>query len=191
MDPTPRSLATSLPLATPLRSAVPRKKNSAWLWFFVFVVCASVGVAGFMIWFNLRMQLTAEKLEAAIGRWKEHGPADYRMTYTRRFGEGGEPDTFTVTVRNKKVVEVRMNGAPLRDKDGIAIVDERLQYHRMDRLLSDIERLLQNDAREGKKNYNVAIFDEHTGALRRFVRSERSPRRHVEEEVKIEPLANE
>jgi hypothetical protein len=168
--------------------SVPRKKNYAWAWFFVFVLVASVAVAAFMIWFNLRLQLTSEKLEAAMERWKQHGPSDYLMTYTRKIGEGGEPDTFVVKVRNKKAVEVRMNGEPLRDEHGVAIVDDRLQYHRMEALFRDIERFLEMDAREGKTNYNVAIFDEQTGALRKFIRSVRATRQHVDEEVKIEPL---
>ena len=38
-------------------------------------------------------------------------------------------------------------------------MDERLQYHSMDRLLRDIERFLELDAKEGKKNFHRAIFD--------------------------------
>jgi hypothetical protein len=169
---------------------VPRRKNNAWLWFFAFVTIASVAVAEFMILFNLRLQLTPEKLEAAMERWRTHGPTDYLMTYTRKIGNSDEADRFVVRVRNKQVVEVRMNGELLRDGRGIVIVDERLQYHRMESLFRDIERFLEMDAREGKKNYNVAVFDDQTGALRMFRRSVKVPPQHVDEEVKIEPLAD-
>jgi Family of unknown function (DUF6174) len=166
----------------------PRKKNRLWVWYFVFVVIASVGLAGFMIVFNLRLQLKPEQLAAAQQRWKEQGPADYLMTYTKKLGDSAHVDTFVVKVRARKVVEVRMNGEPLRDSEGVPIVDERLQYHSMDRLLRDIERFLELDAKAGKKNYNVADLDEKTGALRRYVRSVRDPPEHVVEDVSVEPL---
>jgi hypothetical protein len=168
----------------------PRKKNYAWVWFFVFVVVASIAMAGFMIVFNLRLQLKPEQLADAMARWQEHGPADYVMTYTKQLkvNENTIADTFVVKVRAKKVFEVRMNGEPLRDADGVPIVDERLQYHSMDSLLRYIERFLELDAKAGQKNYNLAIFDEQTGALRKYVRSDKHTRQHVDEEVKIEPL---
>ncbi len=166
----------------------PRKKNRLWVWYFVFVVIASVGLASFTIMFNLRQQLKPEQLAAAQQRWKEQGPADYQMTYTKKLGDSDDMDTFVVKVRARKVVEVRMNGALLRDAEGVPIVDERLQYHSMDRLLRDIERFLELDAKEGKKNFNVADFDEQSGALRTYVRRVMGTRERVAEEVKVEPL---
>jgi hypothetical protein len=166
----------------------PRKKNRLWVWFFVFIVIATVSLAGFMIWFNLRLQLKPEQLAAAQERWKQHGPADYLMTYTKKLGDSDHEDTFVVKVRARRVVEVRMNGEPLRDSEGVPIVDERLQYHSMDRLLRDIERFLELDAKEGKKNYNVAVFDEQSGALERYVHRVTHTRERVEIRVKVEPL---
>jgi hypothetical protein len=168
-------------------SSLPRKKNYAWIWFFAFVIVASVGVAAFMIQFNRALQLTPEKLAEAQARWKANGPADYLLTYTRHLGNSDNVDTFVVTVRQKRVVEVRMNGKLLRDEKDVPIADERLQYHSMDRLLRDIERFLEIDAKENRKNYNVAYFDEQTGALQKYTRSVRGGE-HVVEEAKIEPL---
>jgi hypothetical protein len=166
----------------------PRKKNRLWVWYFVFIVIASVGLASFMIWFSLRQQLKPEQLAAAQQRWKEQGPSDYLMTYTRKLRDNEHEDLFIVKVRAKKVVEVRMNGEPLRDAEGVPIVDERLQYHSMDRLLRDIERFLELDAKEGKKNFNVAEFDEQTGALQTYVRRVMGTHERVKEVVKVEPL---
>jgi hypothetical protein len=169
----------------------PRKKNYAWVWFFVFIVLASIGVAGFMIWFNLRLQLKPEKLEAAMKRWKEHRPGDYLLTYTKRLGDSDHVDTFIVKVRDNKVVEVRMNGNPLRDQQTDEVIpagDDRLQYHSMDTLLRDVERLLELDAREKRKTYTVAFFDEETGALRKYIRRVMGSRERVEEDAKVEPL---
>jgi len=160
------------------------------VWFFVFIVVASVGVAGFMIWFNRSLQLKPEQLEAAMQRWEEHGPSNYLMTFTKRINRG-EPDTFVVKVRARKVVEVRMNGKPLRNEDTeqpFPAGHDQLQYYSMDRLLRDIERFIQQDARDGKKIYNVATFDKDTGALETYTRSDSVSRQHVRETVKIEPL---
>jgi hypothetical protein len=168
-----------------------RTKNRAWIWFFAFLAVASVGVAAFMIVFNLRLQLKPEQLDAAMERWRQHGPADYQMTFTRRINQRDTTDTFKVTVRNRRVIEVRLNGELLRDEDNkpYPAGHERLQWYTMEKLLREIEVFLDNDAKEGKKNYNVAIFDEETGALRKYLRSVRGGER-VDEEVKVEPLAN-
>ena len=173
--------------------STPRKKNSLWVWFFVFIVVASAGLAGFMIWFNLSLQLKPEQLQDAMKRWKELGPADYLMTCTKRLNEDST-DTFAVEVRARKVVEVRLNGKPLRNEETgepYPPGHERLQYYSMDRLLVEIERFLEMDAKASTKNYNYAYFDERTGALQRYVRSVRSTRQHVEENVKLEPLPAE
>jgi hypothetical protein len=167
---------------------ISRKKNRLWVWYFVFIVIASASLAGFMIAFNLHLQLKPEQLAAAQQQWREQGPADYMMTYTKKLGAGDHVDAFVVKVRARKVVDVRMNGEPLRDSEGVPIVDERLQYHSMDRLLRDIERFLELDAKAGKKYYNMAIFDEQSGALKRYVRSVRETGEHVEEDVRVEPL---
>ena len=64
--------------------APPKPKNNAWIWFFAFLLVASVGVVAFMIWFNNSIQLTPEKLAENLQRWKEKGPRDYKLTYTKR-----------------------------------------------------------------------------------------------------------
>jgi hypothetical protein len=169
----------------------PPKKNTLWIWFFVFVVVASIGVASFMIWFNMRLQLTQEKLEAAMKRWKEQGPADYSMTVTKRFGDD-HVDTFKIKVHAGKVVEARLNGELLRDQETDEVYPpghERLQYYTMDSLLREIERFLDKDAREKRTVYNVAYFDSQTGALLSYTRSDRASGMHVKEEVTLEPNA--
>ncbi len=61
----------------------------------------------------------------------------------------------------------------------------------MHHLLRDIEVFLDRDAKEGKKNYNVAIFDDQTGALRKYIRRVMGMRQRVEETVQLEPLPAE
>ncbi len=167
----------------------PRKRSNAWIWFFTFLVMASVGVAAFMIWFNMRMQLKPEQLEAAMQRWKEHGPPDYRLIVTKQVNDN-EPEHFEITVRDHRVIEVRLNGQRLRNEanEPYPPGHERLQWYTMRHLLREVEIFLDQDAKAGKKNYNVAIFDEDTGALRKYVRRVMGTQQRVEETVKVEPL---
>ena len=168
----------------------PRKKNHYWVWYFAFIVLASVGVAGFMIDFNMRQQLKAEQLEGAMQRWQQHGPADYLLTISKRINESDQADIFVVRVRQRRVIEVRLNGQLLRDESNEPYPPghERLQWYTMDHLLREIEIFLDQDAKEGRKNYNVAYFDEQTGALQRYIRRVMGTRQRVEELAKVEPL---
>lgn len=171
-----------------------RPKNRVWLWFIALVVAASVGLAGFVIWFNMRLQLKPEQVAAAIERWKENGPADYVLNVTKQIGTGEQAhtDKLVVTVRDRKVIDVRLNGEPLRNQE----TDERyppgharLQWYSMDRMLGDVEIFLDRDAKAKAKNYNVAVFDAKTGALLRFVRREMGTQNRIEEDVRVQPLA--
>jgi hypothetical protein len=160
-----------------------KKPSRAWIWYFAFVFVASVGVAGTMIAFNLSRQLTPEQLEAQWRKWKDNGPADYRLTYTKRLNDSPQADRFLVTVRGGKVRDVQMNGAEL--------APEQWPYHSMDRLFRDIERFQELDAKDKRKVYMMAIFDDQTGAIRKFVRSVTSTRQSIDIETKIEPLGKD
>jgi Family of unknown function (DUF6174) len=160
-----------------------KKKSRAWMWYFALVFIASVGVAGTMIAFNLGLQLTPEKLEAEWRKWKANGPRDYRLTYTKRLNGSPQSDRFVVTVRDGKVREVLMNGARLEP--------EQIPYHSMDRLFHDIERFQELDAKESRKVHMIAIFDDETGAIRKFTRSVMSTRQSVEIETNVEPLTKD
>src|SRR5437764_6580763 len=94
----------------------PPKKNRVWIYFFAFLLVASVGVCVFMICFNLWIQLTLEQLEEAEVVWKQSGVKNYKMVYTKQIANNPKIDTFVVQVRAGEVVEVRMNGEPLADK---------------------------------------------------------------------------
>lgn len=158
-----------------------KPKNRYWVWFFAFVLLASVGVAVFLIVFNLRMQLKPEQLEAAQQRWKEHGPSDYRLTYLKKINDNSHADKFVVTVRDGKVVDVVMN-------DDLHLEPERRPYHGMDRLLRDIERFQELDAKAGRKVYVTAIFDDKTGAMLRYVRRVMGTTERVQLDARVEPL---
>jgi hypothetical protein len=168
------------------------KKNLTWVWYFAFLLVASVGVAGVMIWFNLSIQLTPEQLDAAWKRWKEHGPRNYRLTYTKQITNNDHEatDELVATVQDGRAWEVFLNGARLLDDEGHVITpgDERLQYHTMNALFRDVDRFLELDAKENRKTYTVAGFDKETGALVRYIRRVMGTRQRLELDVKVQPL---
>ena len=139
--------------------------------FFAFLIVASVGVAAFMIWFNLSIQLTPEQLDEARNLWKEKGSKDYDLVYTKRLNEDTRVETYKVKVRAGKVEEVLQNGKPLeQNKEEGQEQDPRI-FHSMDQILRDIERFMDLDRKPGApKVYVTAIFDDKNGTLRRYIR---------------------
>ena len=163
------------------------RKNRAWIYFFVYIVVASLGVAAFMIWFNLSIQLTPEQLDEAQRLWKEKGPKSYNMVYTKRLNDDASVDKFEVEVRHEQVKKVLMNGRPLQ-KENDEDEDPRI-HHTMDRLLRDIERLMELDQKPGaKKVYVTAIFDDKSGALRRYVRRVMGTTQRIEMHITLEAV---
>jgi len=147
----------------------PRPKNYGWIYFFVFITIASVGMAGFMIWYNLRLQLKPEQLAEAKQLWAEKGPKSYDMVYTKQLNADSRADKFEVKVRAGKVEEVRMNGQPLV-KNPDEERDPRI-HHSMDRLFVDIEKFMDIDQKPGApKVFVTAIFEPEDGTLRRYIR---------------------
>jgi hypothetical protein len=163
---------------------LPRKKNKAWIWYFVFLVVASVGVAVFMICFNLAMQLKPEALHAARQLWNEKGPRNYKLKYTKLLNDNPTSETFVVIVRAGIVQEVLMNGKPLEP--------EQRPYYRMESHFNHIERFMDLDQKPGRpKVFVTAIFDDKTGALHRYVRRVMgTTRERVEMRFNLEELPN-
>ena len=159
----------------------PRKKSYAWAWFLLALAVASVALAAFMVWYNLRLQLKPEHLDAAMARWKAHGPRDYQLTYTVAVNEQSSTDQFVVKVRGGRVQEVLQNGRPLDPP--------QLPYHSMDRLFAYVEKFQDLDRKPGQpKTYTVAVFDDTTGALKYYVRRVMGTRQRVELRATVEDL---
>jgi hypothetical protein len=153
-----------------------RGKNRAWLWLFLLLFVASVVVAVTMIRFNLGLQLTAEDLAAARARWKEKGPRDYRMVYTKQLGDDPRKDRFVVEVRGGQVRSVIMNQTTYLDAD-------KLGYHSMDRLFYDITLSMEQDEKERRKVYVRAAFNPVTGAIQEYIRRVTGKRERVQLQV--------
>src|SRR5438874_161516 len=106
----------STPSQTTEPSPTPRN-DYAWIYFFVFIIVASVGVTWFMIWFNLSLQLDKDKLDEARSLWQRKGPKNYNMIYQKRINDDSKIMTYGVKVRNGKVEEVKENGKLLEKND--------------------------------------------------------------------------
>ncbi len=159
--------------------APPPKKNHAWIYFFAFLIVASVGVCVFMICFNLWIQLTPEQLEEARQVWKENDIKNYNMIYTKNLND--KIDTFVVKVRADQVVEARMNGEPLSKETRV--------YYSMDRLFADIERFMTMDQNpNAPKVYTIGRFDPKTGAVLYYVRRVMGTKDRVEINVTLEAV---
>ena len=169
---------------TPEPRPSPPRKNHAWIYFFVFIIVASVGVAGFMIGFNLWIQLKPEQLEAATKLWQKKGPTSYNMVYTKRLNDDTKVDTFEVEVRGGEVKKVLMNGRPLQ-KEKDEDEDPRIQ-HSMERLFRDIERFTELDKKpDAKKVFVTAIFDDQNGGLRRYIRRVMGTTQRIEMHITV------
>ena len=168
-------------------TSTSQRSNYGWVYFFVFIVVASVGVAVFMIWYNLSLQLTPEQLDEAQKLWKAKGPKSYDMTYTKRLNDDSKVDKFEVKVRSGVVTEVKMNGQKLaRQSDDDP--DPRV-FHSMERLLDDIERFMSIDHKDGApKVYVTAIFEPENGALRRYIRRVMGTTLRIEMHVTLTPV---
>ena len=150
---------------------LPRKQNYGWVWYFAFLIVASVGVMFFMIWFNLSIQLTPEQFETAKTRWQEADIKNYNMIYTERHSnEGAEKSTvFAVKVRGGKVQEVLMNGKPLVKNE--EQTDDPRIFHSMDSLYRNIERFLEMDGRpKAPRVYATLKSDEKNGRVIEYIR---------------------
>jgi hypothetical protein len=169
---------------TPEPPPSPARKNRAWIYFFVFIVVASVGVAGFMIGFNLWIQLKPEQLEEARKLWQEKGPPSYNMVYTKRLNDDTKVDRFEVEVRGGEVKKVLMNGRPLQKE--IDEGEDPRNYHTMERLFRDIERLMEMDKKpDAKRVFVTAIFDDHNGGLRRYIRRVMGTTQRIEMHITV------
>ena len=174
---------------TPESPPSPPTKNHAWIYFFVFIIVASVGVAGFMIAFNLWIQLKPDQLEEARKLWQEKGPKSYNMVYTKRLNDDAKVDKFEVEVRGNEVKKVLMNGRPLQ-KEKDEDEDPRI-HHSMERLFRDIERFMELDKKpEAKKVYVTAIFDDQNGGLRRYIRRVMGTTLRIEMHITVEAVEN-
>src|SRR5262249_30657728 len=129
--------------------------------------------------YNRNQQLTREQLEAARALWKQNGPRDYDLRYTK---QGDATGTFDVQVRDGKVVDAKLDSREL-ERRLYATVD-------MPALFDDLERFLELDSQPNRPRvFAVASFDRTDGHLMHYVRSVSALRQRVEITVELRPVS--
>ncbi|HZZ80345.1 MAG TPA: hypothetical protein VFE62_17670 [Gemmataceae bacterium] len=163
---------SQLPAPAPApQPPAPPPPNNAWIYFFAFLVVASVTVTLFMIWFNNSIQLKRPELDAAYKLWKEKGPKTYNLVYTEQLNNDDHKTKFFVKVRDGKVQEVLMDGKPLEPTKEDGEVHDPRPYHSMDAKFRDVERFMSIDEKkDAPRVYVIATFDPETGAILRYIR---------------------
>jgi hypothetical protein len=179
-----------LPAAAP-RS---RRRSRAWVAFFVLLLAlASVGVA-MPILYNLGQQLRPEQLAAARQRWRDHGPADYDLTYQVAYDRDPLAERHIVLVRGGKVVfascegEVRYQAPALAAAVGLPAgglgkgggLD-------VPAVFDHIDELLREQGAAARRNFLVAVFDPKDGYPRRFIRRVRGTPAREEWNLRLWP----
>jgi hypothetical protein len=185
--------------------APPPKKNHLWIYFFAFLLIASVGVTVFMIRFNQSIQLKPEDIDANRKLWEARGPKNYNLFYTEQVNDDDRKTVFAVKVRASKVTEVLMNGKPLAPTTEDGIEHDPRPYHSMEAIFRNIERFMDIDQgkepepkkdsepkkgldqkKEAPRVYCIANFDPETGAVLRYIRRVMGTRQRVELNLKVE-----
>ncbi len=139
-------------------SNIPRRRTVLLLLGFAGLVIFALTVVR-----NPGAPLTPEGLAAARRLWQEKGPKAYALTYTIRRQNDSISDRYEVKVQAGQAVAAQVNG---RQEP-----EDRLRHYGMDRLFDFLVDFQKFDADKSKQApYVRAVFDESTGALRRYVR---------------------
>lgn len=157
----------------------PPRRSRTWVWYFlILAVLAALSVA-ILIRYNRGQQLTRQQLDAARALWREKGPSDYDLDYTKTTTA---TERFRVQVRRGKVVSALRDGQPM---------EERLYiFYDMPGLFDALEGFLEEDARPGSSaTYMVATFDPADGHLVRLVRRVMRTSERLEIRVTLTPVS--
>jgi hypothetical protein len=148
-------------------------KSRRWIWYFVVLFALAFLATAVLIVFNLKQQLKPEQLAAARALWQAKGPRDYTMSYRTRIDSEANANHYWVKVRGGRVVDSKFNDQ--------AESPQLLPYRGMDRIFDDIEDFMRIDSQPGRpRAYVVAIFDEQTGGLCRYVHRVMGSQQRVE-----------
>lgn len=161
-------------------STAPHNRN--WIWFFAVLAFLALAAIGISTAYNLRQQLRPDTLAQMRALWKEKGPRNYVMEYTKTIQE---PETFVVKVRHGRTVSVLVYPGEKAEGKGRPLEPRLYSYYGMDSLFDDMERYLEIDAAPGApRAFNRAFFDPADGHLLDYVRYVSSTGQRVEIEVK-------
>jgi hypothetical protein len=172
------------------QSAPTPRNEYGWIAYFAFLIIASVGVTGWMIYFNLSIQLKPEELTQAHQRWKEHGPRDYTLVYTQALDDDPTVTKFVVKVRAGEITEMFVNGKAKNIQSDLPMrYNDVLLGHSMDDLFRAAEHFMEIDQRpDATKVYVTALFDPKTGGMLRYVRRVMGTKMRIERKIELQDV---
>ena len=160
-----------------------RMFRKRWFWYFVILfILASAGVL-IPIIYNLSIQLTSEKFQAAKKQWDQDALSDYDLKYLVRIND--QRENYYVEVRNGEISSVKFNDHPLSADHPNAFT--------VTSLFALIENNLQQDQQPAnKRNFATAFFHQELGYPIRYVRVQRNDdgKERLEINAKLIPLNN-
>lgn len=156
------------------------RPNRGWLWYMLIIgVIGVVFVGGLFAttwwpeFFHLPSQLKPEELARNEEKWRQHGPRDYDLVYTK---DGSANGTFEVEVRRGRVVRALADGRPLEPR--------LYAYSSMQGLFDDVDGFLRRTQEPGTRRYLRAWFDPEDGHLSKYVYHDPATYQTVVVEVK-------
>ncbi|MGL4555689.1 MAG: hypothetical protein ACRC33_31360 [Gemmataceae bacterium] len=155
----------------------PRRNNYGWLGFFAVLTALSVTAVTLPIVYNLGQQLRPEQLDEARLRWREHGPADYDLTFNVRYDREPTRDRHVIRVRDRRLVVALCEGEVLYASPALGgaiglpfgSAGEPPAWT-VERIFDHVAGLLAEQQATDGRNFLVAVFDPKEGYPRRFVR---------------------
>jgi hypothetical protein len=169
---------------------------SRWGWVVFFAVLGVLAAAAITlpIVYNLGQQLTPEMLAAARQRWRDHGPADYDLTFAIKYDREELPERHIVLVRGGKVVFASCEGEAVALAPALAAAVGlpaggigQGGARDVPAIFDHIEKLLNEKSTGQRRNFLVAVFDPHEGYPRRFIRRVRGTSTREEWDVRVWP----
>jgi hypothetical protein len=176
----------------------PRPRRRAWVWFFAVLAALAAAAVATPLVYNLRQQLTPEKIAAARALWRARGPRDYDLEYREKIDGGGETEenTYRVQVRGGRVTAAVRNGelvllaeparaavgpwpSPAQSSSGCEV----------EGLFDRMEAALRDDAGAGRRPFTVATFDAGDGHPVHYVRYWKRGRERLEWNVVLRRTA--
>ncbi len=163
----PDVLCDSASTSAPVEPA--RAKRGAWWRWLPWALAALVLLTAIITWLVVRQplsELTPEALTEARQRWRDAGIAGYDLTLETT--TSGPPSTVQVQVRDGKLVEVLVNGAPASSGDPRSYTIEGL-FDILERELAMIHDP-SSPLSSGGKTFLRVRFDHQNGIPLRYLR---------------------
>jgi hypothetical protein len=156
----------------------PRTSRGWRVYFFGLFTLALIGVL-LPIWYNLGQQLREEQVIAARQSWRQHGPADYDLTYSVQYDREPLAQRHVVLVRKGKIAFASCEGELVQLDKGLQSLTGLTGHTQgrgmnVERFFDRLDELLREQSNSPQRHFLVAVFDPRDGLPRRILRRVRS-----------------